>query len=142
MPDILTTDVQPQYLTDEAFNADELELIVDRAERKVVDRYREIDARSDDLVRDVHYDADVRLDGWAETDEGDPDVDAMDDGLLDALRTTIALVVEHVADKPDEHVSRLRQGERTVEFRDKDLPSNVYRPLDRFDARTPFAFGL
>jgi hypothetical protein len=138
MPEILTTAAQPDYLSSEAFQADELELMVDRAERKVLGRYRETDTRSDDLILDEHFGRDVQLEGYVEDDQGDPDLQEMDAGLLDALRAAIAAIVEFEVDRPDEaeHVDSMSQGDRQVSFKDKSLPSSVFSPLRSFDRRS------
>lgn len=133
-PKILTPPVYDKFLSEEAIDASRLELMVVRAEQKVLGRYREVD-NTRDLILEAHYDADVRLDGYVENDDGDPDLDQMDEELLFALRDSIARIVEFWAAKPDEHVARLDQGDRRVDFRDKDLDASVYAPLRRFDER-------
>jgi hypothetical protein len=137
MPDILVSDAQPDYLTSEAQNADELELMIDRAERKVLNRYREV-GPARDLILDVHYDSDIQLDGYVEDDQGNPDLQEMDAGLLDALRAAIAAIVEFEVDRPDEaeHVDSMSQGDRQVSFKDKSLPSSVFSPLRSFGRRS------
>jgi hypothetical protein len=142
MPDILTSDVQSQYLTSKAQNAEELDLLIDRAERMVINRYRENASRNDFRLGNGQ---DVRLDGWASTDSG-PDPGSMDEDLLDSLRAAIAAVVEHWASRPDEadHVQSMSQGARSVTFRDAkgELPRGVYAPLRPFDERTTlFSIG-
>lgn len=129
MPDILTSDVHADYLTSEAAGAEELGLLIDRAERKVIGRYDDGD--------------EVHLGGWAEDDNADPNLEEMDEDLLDGLRAAIASVVEHWASQPDEagHVQSMSQGARSVTFRDasRGLPSGTFGPLHRFD-ETPAWF--
>lgn len=138
-PQILTSSAQSDFLSSEAQNASRLDLMVVRAENKVIDRYREV--RPNDHVDDFFGGSieghDVQLDGWREDDNGDPDVAEMDEDLLFALRDTISRIVEHEVQKPEEaeHVSRKVQGARQVDFRDKDLPRSVYAPLRPFDER-------
>lgn len=138
-PQILTPPNYDSFLSESAMNADRLELMVVRAENKVIDRYRE--TRPDDRIEDYfggsiegHM---VQLDGWIESDDGTLDLQQADDELLFALRDAVARIVEFWVDKPDEaeHIARKDQGDRRVDFRDKDLPSSVYAPLHRFDER-------
>lgn len=139
---LLTRDTWPTFLSEDVMTEDPEELmrLAERAERKVVDRYREVDTHTGDLILDNHFDADVRLDGWAEDDQGNPDLQEMDAGLLEALRESIANIVEFWVNKPNEaeHIESQSQGDRSVTFRDKDLPSSVYAPLRRFDDRSPW----
>jgi len=136
MPEILTTAAQPDYLSSEAFQADELNLLVERAERKVLSRYREHDHR--DLILDNHFDTDVQLNGYVEADNGTINLNESDDRLIDALRATIAAIVEFWVDKPDdaEHIDSMSQGDRQVSFKDKSLPSSVFSPLRSFGRRS------
>jgi len=139
MPDILTPDSQTTYLTQQAYQSDELDLLIDRAERQVISRYKE-HSRGGFRLGDQ---GEVRLDGWA-SDDGDPDLEKMDDALLDALRACIAEIVEHRASRPDEaeHLESKSRGARSVSFRDASLPSAVHAPLRPFDERrTLFGFG-
>jgi len=133
-PQILTSGEQSNFLSEQAMNADRLDLMVVRAENKILNRYREVDNDQDPIL-DAHYDSDVQLDGYVEDDNGDPDIQNMDEGLLFALRDAAARIVEFWAAKPDEHVESKSQGARSVTFRDKDLPSSVYAPLRPFDER-------
>jgi len=135
MPEILTTSAQPNYLSSEAFQADELELMVDRAERKVLGRYRE--HHRDSLILDAHFDNDIRLSGYVEANDGTIDLNESDDKLIDALRAAVAAIVEFWVDKPDEaeHIESKSQGSRSVSFRQRDLPSSVFSPLRPYDER-------
>lgn len=137
MPDILTASSQTDYLTDEAYQHSELELLIQKAERKVLNRYREVAGRSDDLILEDHYDSGIRLDGYVEADDETIDLQESDAALVDSLRAAVANIVEFWVDKPDEaeHVSRRVQGDRTVEFRDAALPSSVFAPLRSWDRR-------
>lgn len=135
---ILTTEHWSDFLSDEAIGADRIELLVKRAEKKVLDRYRETEPDGRFTMEGVDGDPleqSVQLDGWIEDDSGDPDVQAIGEELLFALRDAIARIVEFWVDKPDEaeHVARMDQGDRRVDFRDKDLPSSVFSGLRRFD---------
>jgi hypothetical protein len=162
MPDILTQDVQDDYLTNEALNSSDLTLLIERAEVKTINRYRETRPEGRFQIEGIDgepLEEDVQLDGFVEPSGGGAgmmgigplyphnspestgpkiiDLQASDERLVRALRATVARIVEFWVDKPDEaeHISRLDQGERRVDFRDKDLPSSVYAPLRRFDQR-------
>ncbi|MCS3707186.1 hypothetical protein GGP62_002173 [Salinibacter ruber] len=148
-PDLefFTRDVWPEYLSEEAMREDPTETmrLAEEAERRVIGRYREVSARTDDpLAFDTYgdvYHGDVQLDGFAEKDSSEQiDLEESDERLLDALRAAVANVIEWHAGRPDEaeHISRLDQGERRVDFRDKDLPSSVFSPLRPFDDRDPW----
>jgi hypothetical protein len=105
----------------------------------VVDRYRE---RLGHGGSPLHFDSvgaatEVQLHGWVESDDGTLDLQEVDDELLFALRDVVARIVEFWVDKPDEaeHIERMDQGERRVDFREKDLDASVFQPLRRFDER-------
>jgi len=138
-----TRDVWPDYLSAEAMweDPEEIMRLAAEAERTVVDRYRE--TRPDGRFQIEGIDGepleeDVQLDGWIEDDQDNIDLDRTDDALIDALRATVGAVVEWHLERPDEaeHVESKSQGDRSVTFRSKDLPSSVYGPLRRFDTRS------
>jgi len=137
-PQILTPPNYDKFLSEEAIDASRLELMVVRAEQKVIDRYRE--TRPDGRFQIEGIDGepleeDVQLDGWIESDDGTLDLQEVDNKLLFALRDSIARIVEFWVQKPDEHIESKSQGDRSVTFRDKNLPTSVYTPLRRFDER-------
>jgi hypothetical protein len=161
MPDILTQDVQDRYLTDKALNSSDLTLLIERAEVQTINRYRETRPEGRFQIEGIDGEVledDVQLEGFVgpsgdgtgmmgmgplyphnspAVDINVIDIGASDDRLVRALRATVARIVEFWVDRPDQaaHVARLDQGERRVDFRDKDLPSSVYAPLRRFDER-------
>lgn len=139
-PQILTPPHYDKFLSEEAMDASRLELMVVRAENKVMDRYRETRPDGRFQIEGVDggpLEEDVQLDGWVESDDGTLDLQEVDNDLLFALRDTVARMVEFWVDKPDEaeHVARKDQGDRRVDFRDKDLDASVFQPLRRFDER-------
>jgi len=133
-PKILT-DRQDTFLSEEAQQADRLTLMIVRAEKKVVDRYRTTGGSELSFSKGGV----VQLDGWAEDENGDPDIQEMPADLVFALRDSIGRIVDFWAQKPGEadHVQSQSQGDRSVSFRDADLPRSVYRPLRPFDLRQP-----
>ncbi|WP_251961582.1 hypothetical protein [Salinibacter ruber] len=140
-PQILTSEAQNDFLSQEALDASRLDLLIVRAETRVLNRYRETRPDGRFQIEGVDgepLEQEVRLEGYRETDAGDPDLQEMDEELLFAIRDTVARIVEHEAQKPDEakHVERMDQGDRRVDFRDKDLPSSVFSGLRRFDERS------
>ena len=138
MPSILTN--YDPFLPEELRQASRIDHHVDQAEREVLDRYRERAYTPMAFRFSSTADAPVQLDGYAEDDQGNPDPNQMDDGLLFALRTVIAAVTERILTAPDSDVKRYRQGERTVEYKDKrpERPHSLYAPLRRYDQRTPW----
>lgn len=89
---ILTPSHYQQYLSAEAQALERIDLLVERAELLILTHYAE--------------NGRVALRG----------LDEMDEDLLHALRTTIALVVEHLALSPDPYVKAFRRGERSVTY--------------------------
>jgi len=136
---LLTRDVWHEHLSEEAMEEgpDVLFGLIDEAERKVLNRYREVAAHPGDLILDAHYDSNIRLDGYVEDSNGNPDLQEMDSGLLGALRASIANIVEFWVDRPDEaeHIESVSQGDRSVSYRDGDLPPSVYSGLRPYDRR-------
>lgn len=140
-PQILTSTAQDDFLSEEAQNTDQLELMIVRAENKTLDRYRETRPEGRFQIEGIDgepLEEDVQLDGWVEGDDGDPNLNEIDSDLLFALRDVVARIVEFWVDQPDEaeHIERMDQGDRRVDFRDKDLPASVFQPLRRFDQRS------
>ena len=132
--------IRPEDLDHIDEDAQTLSRLAERAERKVLNRYRETDAHDNgqDLILDEYYGREIRLDGYVEQEDSEQiDLERSDDRLIEALRETITRIVEFWARKPDEaeHVSRLDQGERRVDFRDKGLPTSAFSPLRPFDER-------
>ena len=144
MPDILTSDQFETWLPGQLLGGDVQALLraVGRAERHVIGRYR---ARGKELANSKRFftqfsqpaNRPVLLDGWEEQADGTPDVAAMDDGLVEALRDTIARIVEYRLTAPDKDVASKSQGARSVTYRPRGMPADVYAPLDLYDKRTP-----
>jgi len=141
MPDILPPSEWPTYI-DPAVVDDVTDLRVDRAERTVIDRYREDPGGPSEDVFDIvdGAPAPVQLDGWAEQPDGTPDVSAMDDRLVDALRDAVARLVEHRLTAPTQGIQSESRGARSVSYaaRASGVPASVYAPLRPFDDRTPW----
>lgn len=140
MPDILTPDSQSSYLSEDAYNADGLDELINEAETRVVDRFRGryIDAplTFDDagVVPDT-----VLLYGWEEDDQGTPDIGAMPDELVHRLRMVIANVVEHWLDREDtKKYRREAAGSKRFFYRDlPSTPSEAFQPLEPYDQSEP-----
>lgn len=140
---LLTREVWHEYLSDAVMSEhpEKIMRLLDKAERKVIGRYRETRPHTDNYIGEAHLESNVRLDGWIEDDQSDPDLQEMDEDLLDALRESISRIVEFWVERPDPHVKSESQGARSVSYREKDLPADVYAPLRPFDDREPFIFG-
>jgi hypothetical protein len=150
MPQILTQDHFSEYLRDglvQALADNRLHLRIDHAEMRVVSRYREEAALADSsMYFDDPLGAEtspgiVQLRGWAETDDGTPDVDAMPDELVKRLRMVIAAVVEWRYDQEDtERIESESKGSVSVSYRDSpSVPTRLFTPLDKYDERHPFS---
>lgn len=141
MPDILTSSEWSTYI-DPAVVDDVTDLRVNRAERTVIDRYREDPGGPSEDVFDIidGAPAPVQLDGWKEQADGTPDVSSMDARLVDALRDCIARLVEHRINAPGRGLSTQVRGSRTESYRasSSGVPPRVYAPLRPFDDRTPW----
>lgn len=138
MPRILTSS-HYDLLSDEAQARSDLDALVETAEMKVIDRYREV--RPDDQVEDyfggtITGEA-IQLDGWQEDDQGNPDTEAMNSDLVRRLRLTIARVVDHEAESPDGNVSSMSQGDKSVNYSEDagEMDSSVFSLLRRYDQR-------
>lgn len=110
---------------------------IKKAQAKVIRRYTQTVTR-DDLL-DVPLTGElkqVRLDGWAETEAGEPDPEAMDSGLLEALREVIADIVIHKMTAPG-YAQSETMGDLSVTYRDgaHKLSGTVYNPLAAYDER-------
>jgi len=99
----------------------QLDLLVERAERAVLDRFTE--CIGDERV--------VHLRGWAD----DPAL--LDEELRRCLVLTIAAIAELTARAPDPRVKQAVRGERSVTY--GGAVTGMYRLLDRFDEREPLA---
>lgn len=140
---LLTRDVWHEHLSEDAMaeGPETLHPLIQAAEKRVIDRYREKSPRTDNLIVESHYDNQVRLDGWVETND-DPDLQQIDSGLLDALRRVVASLVDHDVTSPDQHVLSMSQGDRSVDYTEDagELPSGMYAPLRPYDDRRRFHF--
>lgn len=143
MSDILTQDTLTEWLSETVRSADNLEMLVGRAERKVVDHYRG-KRRSDTLIKGgigTISGGQIQLKGWAEDADGSPDTDAMPDDLVTRLRDTVARIVTHWVESPDIDVDSVSQGSKSVSYAKSagDLPLSVWAPLRPYDDRTPYS---
>jgi hypothetical protein len=142
MADFLTPDVYSDWLSSEVLDdGASLERAIDRAERTLIGRYRGKGLSSFDPLKFQGYgatvDSPVQLDGWAENDDGTPDVQAMPDDLVEALRDSIAQLVEHRLTAHDPAVESESRGRRSMSYRARGVPPRVYAPLRQYDERTP-----
>ena len=145
MPDILTGGPLVELLTDEALGRADIQPRIDRAEMRVIGRYREKEARPDRdfgfrnglVTRDEP--GIVELWGWAETDDGTPAPDEMPDDLVHRLRMVISEVVLWEIERDEtEGLESESVGSKNVSYADtKDLPSRLFQPLDKYDTREP-----
>jgi len=140
-PQILTSGELDTWLPSDIQRNDDLRLKVWRAEQKVIQRYTEHEAGSVQAVREDTHATTVQLLGWEEDSNGDPDVSAMPSDLVTALRDTIARILTHWHETPDDNVKSRSVGSKSVTYEeDADkLPRSVYRPLRPFDDRTPYS---
>jgi hypothetical protein len=145
MPEILTSDTWDEWLPDSVLAESDLERTVDRAEQKVLDRYRESErgAPLDSFEADPVYLKPVQLRGWQVADDGTPDLDAMPEDLVRRLRDSISRIVTHWHEAPGGDIKSKSVGSRSVTYADQadKLPRSVYRPLRPYDDRTPYAPG-
>lgn len=142
---LLTMEVWEKYLTEQALQEGpgKLQTLVQSAEERVIERYRETTPHASEApILDAAYDADIRLDGWVEDEDGEPDLEEMDAELLDAIRRVVATLVDHEAGSPDRDILRVEQGEREVEYNPDagELPADAFLPLTSFDIRTRYFF--
>ncbi|WP_103021466.1 hypothetical protein [Salinibacter altiplanensis] len=144
MPDILTSDTFDEWLDDDVQSEAGLERTVDRAEQKVIGRYRERERGSAHALRETTQEVTVQLVGWEETADGTPDIGAMPGDLVERLRDCIARIVTRWVESPGGDVRSKSVGSRSVTY-DKDadaLPHSVYAPLRPYDDRTPYSPGV
>lgn len=136
---ILTNDVVLQWLPEQVIAAGDFDRVRARAERRVVNRYRQDDRTPSTDVFDAigAEPPEVQLDGWREDDSGNPDVDAMDDRLVEALRDAVAQVIEWTQSAPDRRLALESRGSRSSSTRDRGMPPSVYEALRPYDERTP-----
>jgi len=145
MAEILTTTSQEELLSGETLTRDDLPRRVERAEARVVGRYREKSAlREGPLYFTEPLGSEtspgvVQLRGWAEADDGTPDTNTMPDGLVRRLRLVIADVVEHELTYDEtEALDSESVGSKSVSFKDlDDMPTRLFQPLDKYDTRAP-----
>jgi len=136
MPDILTSSEYSNYLGQEAQNASQLDLRVQKAEIYVITRYRA--ERETPLTFDFDAtDGEVLLEGWEEADDGTPQPSEMPDDLVDRLRIVIADVVEYrLREEEREGIQSVSQGDRSKSYeKTVNLPSRLFQPLERYDQR-------
>lgn len=127
------------YLSPDVMGRDDFPRLLREAEQTVVDRYREETRAATDLYfSEDQYASPVRLEGWREKDDGTPDVEAMDDRLVDALNQAIARLITWRVEAPERGVSMEARGSRSINYRATGVPPRVYAPLRQYDDRTPF----
>jgi hypothetical protein len=159
MPQILTSDVRADFLKREPSDYPRLDLLVERAEMRWIDRYREV--RPEGAPYDYDLDGepahqDIQLRGWEEvtqeqiddgtapdgTEVGDPNVNTMDSGLLRRLRMAIAMQVDIWAEEEaSEGIKSISQGDRSVTYLDPDETdpeAEIAALLRPFDEREPW----
>jgi hypothetical protein len=144
MPDILTADTHNDWLGDDVQSEAGLLRTIDRAEQKVIDRYRERPRGGAGALPETTREEAVQLVGWEEAEDGTPDIGAMPDELVRRLRDCIARIVTQWVESPDGNVRRKSVGSRSVTY-DEDtgsLPHSVYAPLRPYDDRTPYSPGV
>lgn len=111
---------------------------IKKAERMVIRRYTQDCSDDLSLERSLTSDhcTEVALDGWAENENGEPDTEAMDAGLADALREVIADIVIHKMTAPG-YAQSEKMGDLAVTYRDgaHKLDGSVYNPLADYDDR-------
>lgn len=144
MADILTSTDYDDFLSDEVQNRSDLDLLVDRAEIRVVDRYRNTRPLTENTLRFDAFDGDpgvVMLYGWAEDSNGNPDTTEMPTELVKRLRLVIATIVERMHEHEErDGVDSLSQGDRSISYGDfPEVPTSVFQPLDKYDEREPFS---
>lgn len=136
MGQILTSS-EYDRLSDEAQARSDVDQLVQSAEWRTVDKYRE-ELLSDPLTfDDIGGVESVRLTEWAEDSNGDPDTAAMPDELVSRLRTVIASIVDHwVQQDGISDLKRERHGDSRLEYRDlPHVPAHLFAPLRPYDER-------
>jgi len=143
MADILVGATVEELLSEEALDRADIEARIERAEVRVIGRYREKEARSDrDSFRSGlaprGAPGTVRLHQWSESD-GTPDIEEMPDDLVRRLQLVIAKVVMwRLEQEQTEHFESESVGSKSVSYADtEDLPTRLFQPLDKYDARHP-----
>lgn len=139
---ILTFDQWPQYMPESVMRKDpkEIQKLVNDAEKRVVNRYRQVDT-TNHVILD-RLDGRIELDGYVEKVGSDEiDLQESEEDLVDALRTTIANIVQHYLNMPDEaeYVTSMSEGSRSVSFKENvGVPSSIYNPLLPYDSRSAY----
>jgi len=143
MAEILTQSAQDDLLTSEAKATENLAVKVERAEIRVLGRYKE--DREDSLA--WYYDGEldpsstVKLAGYVEADDGTIDTQASDDELVRRLRLVVASVVNWgVREEQTTFLDRERVGQKAVAYSDvATLPTRLFQPLREFDESEPIS---
>jgi hypothetical protein len=144
MPNILTSDVQDKWLDDDVQSEPSLERTIERAERKLIDRFRERERGSAHALGETTQEVAVQLVDWEEEADGTPDIDAMPADLVTRLRDSVARIVTHWTQSPSGDVRSKSVGSKSVTYdQDPDaLPHSVFAPLRPYDDRTPYSPGV
>jgi hypothetical protein len=141
MGEILTQEKQVELLSDEVQSEADIDLRVEIAEMRVVDRYRRDREGSLDWYYAGELDptATVRLVGYREDEDNVFDAQASDEDLTRRLRIVIAKVVEWTHQREDiEHIQREMKGQSSVSYTDlPQLPARLFRLLDPYDESEP-----
>ena len=139
---LFDSDAKAELLSSEALSHERLSVLLETVEKRIVNLYRE--------ECTCHWGTgcaqcsgyDVQLDGWEETNQGDPDYTAMDSDLKRALQLCVARVANRQASAPDEHVESESQGERSKTYRARPeiefTDVAVLRPFDNRSALFSF----
>jgi hypothetical protein len=158
MSQILTSDIRADFLKREPSEYPRLDLLVERAEMKWIDLYREVRPEGtgfDDYnLNGEPTHRDIQLRGWREvtqeeinagtapdgTEAGDPNINTMNKDLLRRLRTAIAMQVDIWAEEEaSDGIKSISQGERSVTYLDPDETdpeaeiATLLRPYDQRD---------
>jgi hypothetical protein len=132
---ILPNSEYDNFLSDELQNLSDIDLRVEKAEYRVIEKYRQRHAIDAPLYFDGTSAGIVMLDGYEENDQGEPDTAEMPDDLVRRLRIVIADVVEHARKhEQTEGIDSESLGERSASYSNlPSLPQRLFRPLDKYD---------
>lgn len=111
------------------------DLRVEKAEMMVIEKYRE-DVGVDSPMNFSGTSAGVvKLSGYEEDSNGDPDVQAMPDDLVRRLRIVISDVVKWDRKHEEQEALDSRSvGKESKSYgSNPSLPSRLFRPLDKYD---------
>lgn len=136
----ILTSTHYDLLNDEVQSLSDIDLRVEQAEMILIERYRQNEAIEDPLVFDGPQGL-VRIDGWKEDSNGNPDTNEMDQDLVRRLRIVTKNIVQWIYEQEKtEKIKSENVGQKSATYRDNipSLPSRIFRPLDKYDNRKPF----